>query len=92
MDPTVTGSFMAGFAALGLSMAQQHQERLGRQSDASQLDNRGLTAAVFKAVTESDMGEEVANLNTASHVPTTQPWMAPPWVYTAAPQPAVKTA
>lgn len=80
MDPTVTNSFMAGFAALGLSMAQQHQERLGRQSDASQVDNRGLNAAVFKAITESDAGEIFGTLNAASHVPTSQPWIAPPWV------------
>lgn len=80
MDPTVTNGFSAAFAALGLSMAQQHQERLGRQSDAAQLDNRGLNAAVFKAVTESDMGEIIANLNTASHAPTAQPFVVPNYV------------
>lgn len=76
----MTNGLSAAFASLALSMAQQHQERLGRQSDATQVDNRGLNAAVFKAVTESDMGEIIAQLNTASHAPTPQPWITPPWV------------
>lgn len=87
MDPAVINSFSAGFAALGLSMTQQHQERVGRQSDATQLDNRAMNAGVFKAITESDAGEILATLNTASHSPVPQPWVSPPWVFNPASQP-----
>lgn len=80
MDPTVTNSISAAFAQLSLSMAQQHQERLGRQSDGTQVDNRGLNAAVFKAMTEADLPEIVAGLNTSSHVPTAQPFIVPNYV------------
>ena len=61
-------------------MAQQHQERVGRQSDATAMDNRGLNAAVFKAQTEADLAEVVAGLNTGSHAPTPQPFVVPNFV------------
>lgn len=81
MDPVVANAFNTVMAHLASASAQQHQERLGRQSDATQVDNRGLNAAVFKAITESDMGEIVASLNTGSHAPSPQPWVTPPWVF-----------
>ena len=87
LDESVANGWSAAFAGLSLSMAQQHQERLGRQSDAAQIDNRGLNSAVFKAMVESDLGEIIAGLNTASHAPTAQPWVAPNWVYNPASQP-----
>lgn len=80
MDPAVVNALSAGFAHLGLTTAQSHQERVARQSDATQIDNRGLNAAVFKSMVESDLAEIVGGLNTASHVPTSQPWVTPPWV------------
>ena len=80
MDPSVSNGLSAAFAHLALVTAQSHQERQARQSDATQVDNRGLNAGVFKAITESDMGEIIAGLNSASHAPTSQPWIAPPWV------------
>lgn len=86
MDPVVANSFNTVMAHLATASSQQHQERLGRQSDASQIDNRGLNAAVFKAMTEADMGEIVASLNTASHAPTAQPFVVPNWVWNPASQ------
>jgi hypothetical protein len=80
VDPTVANGFSASFAALALSMGQQHQERLGRQSDATQVDNRGLNAGVFKAMTEADLAEVIAGLNTGSHAPTAQPYVVPNFV------------
>lgn len=80
MDPVVASAFSSAFAGMALRMSQDHNERTGRQSDATQIDNRGLNAAVFKAVTESDMAEIVAGLNTASHAPTAQPFVVPNFV------------
>lgn len=80
MDPSVTNGLAAAFAHMTLTSAQSHQERVGRQSDATQEDNRGLTAGVFKAVTEADLAEIISGLNAGSHAPTSQPWIAPPWV------------
>lgn len=80
MDPTVLNGFSAAFASLALGQAQQHDLAQRRQTDATQIDNRGLNAAVFKAITESDMGEIIANLNTASHAPTAQPFVVPNFI------------
>lgn len=82
MDPSVTNGLSAAFAHLALTTAQSHQERQSRQSDATQVDNRGLNAGVFKAMTESDNAEIFAALNAGSHVPTPQPWAVPPWYTT----------
>ena len=73
-------AFAAAFTGLAVTTAQHHQERAARQSDATQIDNRGLNAAVLKAITESDLAEVVAGMNTGSHAPIPQPWMVPPWV------------
>lgn len=80
MDPTVASAFSSAFAGMALRMAQDHNERTGRQSDGMQIDNRGISAGVYKAVTETDMGEIIANLNTASHAPTAQPFVTPNFI------------
>lgn len=35
---------------------------------------------MFKAITESDMAEIIAGLNTASHAPTPQPFVVPNFI------------
>lgn len=69
--------FAQAFANIALQSAQGHSEAMRRHSDASQIDNRGLNAAVFKAMTEADLAEITAGLNTASHAPTPQPFVVP---------------
>lgn len=80
MDPSVLNALAASFALSALRQSDEQMLRIGRQSDASQIDNRGMTAAVFTALAQADDPETVADLNTASHAPTPQPFVVPNFV------------
>ncbi len=83
MDPELAKQLYAGW---GLGIQRQSDEagaRIGRQSDGAQLDNRTYNAILTAMMMSANDPVEYASMGTASHVPTAQPWMSPPWVSSA---------
>lgn len=76
MDPTIA----AAFANATLNASQEHQLRVGRQSDGSQEDNRAIGAGVFRLIAQASDPSTYADYQTASHVPTPQPYVVPNFV------------
>lgn len=76
MDPTISMAFQT----LVQSNAAEQAHRAGRQSDASAALMQGLSAAVFGVLTQAQTPGNVADLNTASHVPVPQPWVVPNFI------------
>jgi len=86
MDPTIG----AAFAQAALQASQDHAARMARQADYAGQDHRILTAYLMGQASSANVPENVGGLNTASHVPVPQPFVAPGYV--AAPQPTAATA
>jgi hypothetical protein len=83
MDPTLVAQFTAGIAAALRQQQDEQMLRIGRQSDGAQYDNRALGATLAGVLMGANDPERYASYGAASHVPTSQPWMAPPWVSSA---------
>jgi hypothetical protein len=80
MDPSVVNSLSAGFALSALRESNEQTNRIGRQSDGAAADMRGIGAAVFRELCQSGDPATVMDYNTASHVPTAQPYVAPNFI------------
>lgn len=90
MDPTLISQFSAAMALYisgnAAALRQQQDEqllRIGRQSDGAQYDNRALGAALAAMIMRAGDPGQIMDFASASHAPTSQPWMAPPWVSSA---------
>ncbi len=76
MDPTIA----AAFANLALNSGQDHQQRQARQADGAGADNRAIGAGVFRLIAQASDPSTYADYQTASHVPTPQPYVVPNFV------------
>lgn len=84
MDPTIAQAF----ATLIQSNAAEQSHRAARQSDTAAAVMNSISAGVFQLITQATMPQDVGALNTASHIPTSQPFVTPGFVYNPASQPA----
>lgn len=83
MDPTLVAQYTAGFASALRQQADEQLLRIGRQSDGAQLDNRSLGGALAAMMLRAGDPGQLMDFASASHSPTSQPWMTPPWVSSA---------
>jgi len=80
MDPSVTNGLSAAFALSALRESNEQTLRIGRQSDGAAADMRGIGAAVFRELCQSGDPTSYADYQTASHVPSVQPYIAPNFI------------
>ena len=76
MDPVI----QALFNNIAANMATDHITRMGRQADMALADQRTITAYVMNQAAGAGVPELTGGLNTASHIPTSQPYVAPNFV------------
>jgi hypothetical protein len=76
VDPTIA----AAFANAALVSTQEHANRVGRQSDGAAEDMRSIGAGVFRLIAQASDPSTYADYQTASHVPTPQPYVVPNFV------------
>jgi hypothetical protein len=68
---------------MAAALRQQQDEqmlRIGRQSDGQQYDNRALQVSMAAMLMRAGDPGTFMDFATASHAPTSQPWIVPPWV------------
>ncbi len=80
MDPSVTNAIAAAFGLSALRESNEQTLRIGRQSDAAAFDMRTVGAGVFRLIAQASDPSTYADYQTASHVPTAQPYIAPNFI------------
>lgn len=73
----------AGLGNLNTQLLAEQQLRVGRQSDGAAYDMRALGASLSAMMMRAGDPGQYMDFATASHAPTSQPWIAPPWVSSA---------
>jgi hypothetical protein len=76
MDPTIAQAF----AMAALTASQNATERAASQSIFAQQDNRMLTSWAAQVMAQATNPGQDAALLAASHMPTSQPYVAPNFV------------
>lgn len=76
MDPTIAQAF----AALVQANLADQTKAVARQSELLMADQRAITAGVFRLVAQASDPSTYADYQTASHVPTSQPFVVPNFV------------
>lgn len=80
MDPTLTAVLTGLLAGSFEAQNDDHNLALARQRDGAAFDMRALGGAIARELVQADDPQTIAGLNTTSHVPTPQPYVAPNFV------------
>lgn len=80
MDPTVTNQLNAATAAVVQANMAEQTQAIARQRDTAAAVMNSISAGVFRLIAQSSDPSTYADLQTASHVPTPQPYIVPNFV------------
>jgi hypothetical protein len=80
MDQAVTDALAAAAARGVLAQTEDAAQAMARQRDGAAFDMRALGGAIARELVQADDPQTIAGLNTTSHVPTPQPYVAPNFV------------
>jgi hypothetical protein len=69
MDPTINGQLLAGWGVLIQSNVAEANQRLARQSDSTQIDNRIMAGIIARMLMTAGDPNQETDFNSAARVP-----------------------